>query len=73
MIFVGDAAGLTLNMGMTVRGMDFAMASGVMAARALLRAREKNDFSSESLAIYETLLKEAYVERFLNLSRQSSL
>jgi electron transfer flavoprotein-quinone oxidoreductase len=61
LVLVGDAAGLTLNMGVTVRGMDFALASGVMAARALLRAQEKNDFSSESLAFYETLLKESFV------------
>ena len=61
MVVVGDAAGLILNMGMTVRGLDFAMASGVMAARTILRAREQNDYSSESLATYETLLKESFV------------
>lgn len=61
MVVVGDAAGLTLNMGITVRGMDFALASGVMAARALLRAREGADFSSASLTYYETLLKESFV------------
>lgn len=61
MVVVGDAAGFTLNMGMTVRGLDFAIASGVMAARALLRARKEGDFSSTSLTYYETLLKESFV------------
>lgn len=61
MVVVGDAAGLTLNMGITIRGMDFALASGVMAARALLRAREQADFSNASLTYYETLLKESFV------------
>ncbi len=61
MLVVGDAAGFTLNMGVTVRGMDFALASGVMAARALLRAREQADFSSASLSYYETLLKESFI------------
>jgi len=61
MVVVGDAAGLTLNMGITVRGMDFALASGVMAARALLRAREQTEFSSASLTYYEILLKESFV------------
>jgi electron transfer flavoprotein-quinone oxidoreductase len=61
MVVVGDAAGLTLNMGITVRGMDFALASGVMAAQALLRAREGADFSSASLMYYETLLKDSFV------------
>jgi len=61
MLVVGDAAGFTLNMGVSVRGMDFALASGVMAARALLRAREQADFSSSSLSYYETLLKESFM------------
>jgi electron transfer flavoprotein-quinone oxidoreductase len=61
MVVVGDAAGLTLNLGLTVRGLDFALASGVMAARALLHAREQGDFSSKCLAYYETLLKESFV------------
>jgi electron transfer flavoprotein-quinone oxidoreductase len=61
MVVVGDAAGLTLNMGISVRGMDFALTSGVMAAQALLRAREQADFSSASLTYYETLLKESFV------------
>jgi electron transfer flavoprotein-quinone oxidoreductase len=61
MIVVGDAAGFALNMGVTVRGLDFALASGVMAARALLRARERGDFSAASLAYYETLLKDSFV------------
>jgi electron transfer flavoprotein-quinone oxidoreductase len=61
MVVVGDAAGFALNMGVTVRGMDFALASGVMAARALLHARERGDFSAASLAYYETLLKDSFV------------
>lgn len=61
MVVVGDAAGLALNMGVTVRGLDFALASGVMAARALLRAREQGDFSAASLAYYETLLQDSFV------------
>ncbi len=61
LVLVGDAAGLALNMGVTVRGLDFALASGVMAARALLRAREQADFSATSLAYYETLLQESFI------------
>jgi electron transfer flavoprotein-quinone oxidoreductase len=61
LILVGDAAGLALNMGVTVRGLDFALASGVMAARALLRAREQGDFSATSLAYYEKLVQDSFV------------
>ncbi|MDR1427803.1 MAG: FAD-dependent oxidoreductase [Bifidobacteriaceae bacterium] len=35
LVVVGDAAGLTLNTGLTVRGMDLAMASGAAAAEAI--------------------------------------
>lgn len=60
-VVVGDAAGFALNTGVAVRGLDFALASGVMAARALLRAREGGDFSAASLTYYETLLKDSFV------------
>jgi electron transfer flavoprotein-quinone oxidoreductase len=61
MVVVGDAAGFALNMGVTVRGLDFALASGVMAARTLLHAREGGDFSAASLTYYETLLKDSFI------------
>ena len=61
MVVVGDAAGLALNMGVTVRGLDFALASGVMAAHTLLRAREQGDFSASSLSHYEQLLRDSFV------------
>ena len=35
MVVVGDAAGLTLNTGLTVRGMDLAVGSAVAAAEAI--------------------------------------
>ncbi|HOJ51507.1 MAG TPA: FAD-dependent oxidoreductase [Syntrophales bacterium] len=35
LLVVGDAAGLALNLGYTVRGMDYALASGYYAARAI--------------------------------------
>jgi electron transfer flavoprotein-quinone oxidoreductase len=69
LLLVGDAAGLALNMGVTVRGLDFALASGAMAARALLRAREQSDFSAASLAYYETLLKDSFVWQDLQTFR----
>jgi electron transfer flavoprotein-quinone oxidoreductase len=61
LVVIGDAAGLALNLGVTVRGLDFALASGVMAARTLLRAREQADFSAASLAYYEMLLQDSFV------------
>ncbi len=72
LLIAGDSAGLALNMGITVRGMDMAIASGVMAARTVLMAREKKDYSRETLSHYEGLLKESFVLRDLETFRSSS-
>jgi electron transfer flavoprotein-quinone oxidoreductase len=60
-LVAGDAAGFALNTGITVRGMEFAIASGVLAARAITAATKKKDYSSQSLAEYERLLKKSFV------------
>ncbi len=60
-LLTGDAAGFALNMGVTVRGMEFAIASGIVAAETIAQAKEANDFSEKSLARYETRLKETFV------------
>jgi len=60
-ILTGDAAGFALNMGVTVRGMEFAIASGIMAAETIIQAKEASDFSEKSLASYEKKLKETFV------------
>ncbi|MGO9079750.1 MAG: FAD-dependent oxidoreductase [Streptosporangiaceae bacterium] len=52
MVVVGDAAGLTLNTGLTVRGMDLAVASGVAAAEGVGAALEAGDTSKAGLAGY---------------------
>jgi electron transfer flavoprotein-quinone oxidoreductase len=61
MLVAGDAAGFSLNVGLTVRGMEFAMASGVLAAQTVMRARKKKDFSTTSLSAYQKSLKESFV------------
>ena len=60
-ILTGDAAGFALNMGVTVRGMEFAIASGIVAAETIIQAKEADDFSEKSLARYEARLKETFV------------
>lgn len=61
MLVVGDAAGLGLNMLVTVRGMEYALVSGVLAGRTIKRAKEEGDFSAASLARYEKLLSESFI------------
>lgn len=70
MLVVGDAAGLSQNLGITVRGMDFALASGGMAAQAILHAREQRDFSARTLAHYERTLRQSFVIRDLETFRR---
>jgi electron transfer flavoprotein-quinone oxidoreductase len=73
MLVVGDAAGLGLNMLVTVRGMEYAMASGVLAGRTIKGAKEKNDFSASSLSRYEKLLNESFVIKEMDTFKNSLL
>lgn len=58
---VGDAAGLGVNNGFVVRGMDLAIGSAMAAAETVLEARGRNDFSAESLGAYKTKLDQSAV------------
>lgn len=60
-LLAGDAAGLALNLGVTVRGMEYALASGYYAARAVLEARGRGDFSARGLSVYRRFLEESFV------------
>ncbi|MFT8871788.1 MAG: FAD-dependent oxidoreductase [Sporolactobacillus sp.] len=55
-LIAGDAAGLVVNRGFTVRGMDYAIVSGIHAADTALEALEANDFSEQKLSAYEERL-----------------
>lgn len=68
-LVVGDAAGMALNLGLTVRGMDFALASGAFAAQAIVRAKERADYSAAALAEYERLLEDSFVLKDLHTFR----
>jgi electron transfer flavoprotein-quinone oxidoreductase len=60
-LVAGDAAGLCLNVGYVVRGMDLAITSGHLAAQAAVAALEKNDVSAAGLASYQAALEDSYV------------
>jgi electron transfer flavoprotein-quinone oxidoreductase len=70
-LVVGDAAGLGLNMLVTVRGMEYAIVSGVLAGRTIKKAKEKNNFSASSLAHYEKLLNESFIMKEMNTYKNS--
>jgi len=73
-LVAGDAAGLALNIGFTVRGMEYAMASGYYAAQAVLKARETGDYGLDTLSIYRSLLDESFVMKdFKNFQEAPSV
>jgi electron transfer flavoprotein-quinone oxidoreductase len=68
-LLAGDTAGLSLNALVTVRGMDFAIASGYHAAQAVIAAKNAGDFTATGLAGYERRLRQSFVLRDLETSR----
>lgn len=66
-LVAGDAAGFAMNIGVTVRGMEYALASGYYAAQTVLKARETGDYSANTLSLYEKMLNSSFVmEDFRN-------
>lgn len=61
LLVAGDAAGFLLNTGYTFRGVDMAVASGMAAAEAIVRARRAGSYGAPALAVYETLLRDHMV------------
>ena len=66
----GDAAGFCVNLGYSVRGMDYAIESGLLAAEAVLVAHEIGEFTERVLSCYRTLLEESFVMKDLRAYRK---
>ena len=60
-LIAGETAGLCMNMGYQVRGMDFAVASGRMAAEAAVAAIDAGDTSAAGLASYKSAMEGSFV------------
>ncbi len=60
-LIAGEAANLLINAGKAIQGMDYAMRSGILAAEAVLHAKERADFSADSLASYRAALEDSFV------------
>ena len=60
-LVAGDAAGMVMNLGYMVRGMDLAIEAGVQAANTVLYARRKGDYSKKTLSAYKTALENSFV------------
>ncbi|WP_101722716.1 FAD-dependent oxidoreductase [Eggerthella timonensis] len=69
-LVAGESAGLCMNMGYQVRGMDFAVASGQMAGLAAAKALDAGDTSAAGLASYKTAMESSFVIRDLATFRK---
>jgi len=66
-VIIGDAAGLTSVK--KLKGLHYAIKSGMLAAEAIFEAIETQDFSSNALRRYEELLDESFIMRDLHDAR----
>ncbi len=64
-LVVGDAAGFLLNTGYTIRGVDFAVYSGKLAAETVIEAMEKGGPTEENLKAYEDRVKASFIYKEL--------
>jgi electron transfer flavoprotein-quinone oxidoreductase len=71
LLIAGDAAAFFLEAGPILRGMDFAIESGSLAAETLLIAHKKGDFSEKTLNIYLDMLNNSFVLRDLRRYKNS--
>jgi electron transfer flavoprotein-quinone oxidoreductase len=70
-LITGDAAGLVLGTGLILEGANFAMASGVAAAKTVIKAQKDGDFTTKTLAHYEELLRRDFVLKELETFRKA--
>jgi len=66
-IVIGDAAGLTSVK--KLKGLHYAIKSGMIAAEAIFKAIEEQDFSKRTLKTYEDLLEKSFVMKELHTAR----
>jgi len=69
---VGDAAGFSLNLGLTVRGMDYAVASGCLAAQAVLEGQKSGALERGDLSGYDAALRSSFLWEDLRTFRRAS-
>ena len=64
-LITGDVAGLCMNFGDTLRGMDLAVESGRLAAETAIKALDQGKFTREILAGYQKALEESSIYAIL--------
>lgn len=70
-LVAGDAAAFVVGTGLILEGANFAVASGMAAAQAVMEAKRRGDFSARSLARYQELLEQSFVLQDLKTYRRA--
>ncbi|EFL51532.1 FAD dependent oxidoreductase [Solidesulfovibrio fructosivorans JJ]] len=60
-LIIGDAAGFTLNTGLTIRGMDLAAGSGIAAAKTIVKALKRGSYGQQDMDDYRKQLDATFV------------
>jgi electron transfer flavoprotein-quinone oxidoreductase len=71
LLLAGDAAGLVLNTGITLRGMDLALASGTMAGQAIVEAKKQKLDQKTCLERYIARLKNSFILKEMRARRKA--
>ena len=69
-LIVGDTAGFVLSNGQSINGMNFAIASGILAADTVVECKQKNDFSEKGLSLYKKKVEKSYIHKNLKKFRK---
>jgi electron transfer flavoprotein-quinone oxidoreductase len=70
-LVTGDAAGLALNIGYALEGMNFAIASGIAAAKTIQRAKQRENYTKKTLKYYQNLMKQSFVLKNMQTFRNA--
>ena len=65
-LLCGEAANLLMNAGKAIQGMDYAMRSGILGAETIVKAKERGDYTSNTLKEYRQALENSYVMKDIN-------
>ena len=71
MLVAGDAAGMVLNLGYMVRGMDLAIEAGRQAANAVIYAKRRGDYSARALSAYKMALEDSFLMKDMEQHRSA--
>jgi len=71
-LVAGDAAGMVLNAGLYIEGINFALESGIIAGESAIEIIKSGDYTKKSTKIYKEKLKGSFVYKDLKTFRRAS-